>query len=660
MADSTAPNPANDDIVSKMKAYINDKSDGTTPSEVAPAAAKEEAVIQGNPAKQSVPINTLKLDQSSVAPPPKPADGSSSVRGMTNLVDALFTKGIVNDETLRAVKFESITTGKSHAQILLAKNLVSDADIQKVKAEMFGLNYVDLASVVIDMQVLNKIPAEAAARNQVIAFEETNNRLKLAMVDPLDLQKINFIESLVGKKVDAYYATAEAIQHVIDSKYGAQIGKEVDRALEDVGIVDLAHESQIADLSTGSIDSAPVSKIVNMILDYAVKHHASDVHIEPRETRIVVRYRVHGILGEKLSLPPRLGPSIVSRIKILANMKIDEHRVPQDNRFQVKTSDKVVDIRVSVMPAIYGEKVVMRLLEKGGSALTLESTGLRGPALKIYRENLSKTQGIILITGPTGSGKTQTLASSLTILNKQEVNIVTIEDPVEIRIDGITQVQVNPEVGLTFSTGLRSFLRQDPDVIMVGEIRDTETANLAVQAALTGHLVLATLHTNSAAGALPRLLDMGVQPFLIASTIDVIVGQRLVRRLCDECKQPYIAEPHLIEMLHKTLDGLHGFDLYTYPKSEKVHFDSHTDQVTLYRPVGCPKCADTGYSGRLGIFEAMKMSDKIGQMIMSHLSASDIGNQSVSEGMITMVQDGYLKALEGITTVEEVMRVQNA
>jgi type IV pilus assembly protein PilB len=659
MADNTAPSSANDDIVTKLKAFIADKN-GTPATSATPVAEKTaDPVIKGNPTQQSVPINTLKLDKGTTSSPAKAADGTTSVRGMTNLVDALFTKGVINDETLRAVKFESITTGKSPAQILQAKNLVTEADIQKAKAEMYGLNFVDLASVTIDNQVLNKIPAEAASRNQVIAFEETNNRLKVAMFDPLDLQKINFIESLVGKKVDAYYATTEAIQRVIDTKYGAQIGKEVDRALEDVGVVDLARESQVADLSTGSIDSAPVSKIVNMILDYAVKHHASDVHIEPRETRIVVRYRVHGILSEKLSLPPRLGPAIISRIKILANMKIDEHRVPQDNRFQVKTSDKIVDIRVSVMPAIYGEKVVMRLLEKGGAALTLEATGLRGPAFKVYSENLHKTQGIILITGPTGSGKTQTLASSLAILNKQEVNIVTIEDPVEIRIDGITQVQVNPEVGLTFATGLRSFLRQDPDIIMVGEIRDTETANLAVQAALTGHLVLATLHTNSAAGALPRLLDMGVQPFLISSTINLIVGQRLVRRLCDDCKQAYIAEPHIVEMLHRTLDGLHGFDLYTFPKSEKVHFDSHTDKVTLYRPVGCPKCGDTGYSGRLGIFEVMPMSDKIGQMIMSHLSANDINAQAVSEGMISMVQDGYIKAIEGITTIEEVMRVQN-
>ncbi|MCA9379103.1 type II/IV secretion system protein, partial [Candidatus Dojkabacteria bacterium] len=465
-------------------------------------------------------------------------------------------------------------------------------------------------------------------------------------------------ESMIGKPVEAYYATRSAIQRAIDTKYAAQIGEEVDEAMEDVGVLNLNSSFAVQDIAGQGLDNAPVAKIVNMILDYAIKHHSSDVHIEPREGKISVRYRIHGILSEKLTLPNKLGPSIVSRIKILANMKIDEHRIPQDNRFQVRSGERLVDLRVSVMPAIYGEKVVMRLLEKGADVLSLEQTGLRGPAYKSYKDGLAKTQGILLITGPTGSGKTQTLASSLAILNTQEVNILTVEDPVEIRVDGVTQVQVNPEVGLTFASALRAFLRQDPDIIMVGEIRDAETADLAVQAALTGHLVLATLHTNSAAGALPRLLDMGVQPFLLSSTINVIVAQRLVRRLCDDCKQPVESTEEEMRVLHESLDPLHGLDLKE-SSGEMLHFDSNTTKVKLYKPVGCPKCADSGYQGRIGIFELMTVTEKIGKMIMGHQSAAEISAQAQQDGMLTMVQDGYIKALDGMTTISEVLRVQN-
>lgn len=597
----------------------------------------------------------------SAAPTPSANPATASVKGMTNIVDALYAKGYITDETLRSIKFESVTTNVPYVQLLLSKGIVEEEKIQKTKSEMFGIGFVDLTVITIPTEVLNKIPLDVAKNNLAISFEETANRVKVAMVDPLDLQKIKFLESFLGKRVDGYYATSASIQRVLDNKYGTQIGNEVNEALEDVGVVDVGRGNlQVEDLAGASnLDSAPVAKIVNMILDYAIKHKASDIHVEPRETKVSVRYRINGILAEKLTLPNTLAPSVVSRIKILANMKIDEHRVPQDNRFQVKSDNKLVDIRVSIMPAIYGEKVVMRLLEKGGGMLTLETTGMRGPGLKTYKEALDNTQGIMLITGPTGSGKTQTLASSLAILNNPEVNIVTVEDPVEIRIDGITQVQANPEVGLTFANAMRSFLRQDPDIIMVGEVRDSETANLAVQASLTGHLVLATLHTNSAAGALPRLLDMGVQSFLLASTINVVVGQRLVRRLCDDCKQPEDASPEVVQMLHKSLDDLHGFDLKS-ETNETVHFDSQTEHVKLYKPVGCPKCGETGFKGRLGIFEVMKVTEQIGQMIMAKQSATEIQKQAIAEGMITMVQDGYMKALEGLTTMEEVLRVQNS
>ncbi len=587
-----------------------------------------------------------------------PASQQMGVRGMSNLLEALFTKGLISNDELRSVKFESITSNVSPEQLVISKGLVAEDDVQHVKSEMYAIGFVDLTQVVIDTETLNLLPEEVARRSKSVVFERTNSRVKVAMVDPLDLQNIKYLESVVKNRVDAYFATEGAISRIIDTRYGAQVGEEVTLALEDVGVLDLGR-SEITDL-TKSVDSAPVSKIVNMILDYAVKHHASDVHVEPRDGKISVRYRIFGILSEKLTLPAKLGPAVVSRIKILANMKIDEHRVPQDNRFQVKSGGKIVDLRVSVMPSIYGEKVVMRLLEKDNSVLDLRLTGMRGPGLQLYMDSLAKTQGIILITGPTGSGKTQTLASSLSILNKPEVNILTIEDPVEIRVDGVTQVQVNTAVGLTFATALRSFLRQDPDIIMVGEIRDSETANLAVQAALTGHLVLATLHTNSAAGALPRLMDMGVQPFLLASTINVIVAQRLVRKLCDACKHQVDATSTDLDLLHEGLDVLGGVDVLAKPSGEQVHFASDSQQAKLYQPVGCPKCSDSGYSGRIGIFEILGMSEKIGQMVMTRVSTGEIERQAIEDGMLTMAQDGLIKALEGLTTVEEVLRVQNS
>lgn len=641
MPEQTAQNPTNQqNIVDSAKEYLQEKT-----------SAGQPAVAASAPVQQPAPAPQVQQSLPSTQPAVQP----KSVRGLTNIVDALFIKGLIDEEAVRTVKFETASSGKSIEKILSEKGLVSSAVVQETRAEMYGLGYIDLKSVAIDQQVLQRINKDLAERNAAIAFEENNNRVKVAMEDPLDLQKVKFLESVVKKRVDPYYGDPEAIRNIINTKYGAQISSEVGQALEATNAVDVGAGSRglkVEDIASGggSLSNAPVAKIVNMILDYAVNHGASDVHIEPRENKISVRYRIHGILQERLTLPTKLSNQVVTRIKILANMKIDEHRIPQDNRFQVKSEAGLVDIRVSVMPSIYGEKVVLRLLEKNKSVLDLEQTGLRGSALKTYRDALSRTQGIILITGPTGSGKTVTLSSSLAMLNNQEVNIVTVEDPVEIRIDGITQVQVNNQVGLTFPMALRSFLRQDPDIIMVGEIRDAETAELAVQAALTGHLVLATLHTNSAAGALPRLLDMGIEPFLLASTINVVVAQRLVRKLCEDSKQVYQAEQEMIDRFHKVLDGL---------QLKNSPFGPGSTDLQLYNAIPSPKCDDSGYDGRIGIFEVMTISDNIGKLIMKGASANDINAQAVSEGMITMLQDGFLKALEGATTAEEVLRVQN-
>ncbi|MBD3280753.1 type II secretion system protein GspE [Candidatus Dojkabacteria bacterium] len=584
-----------------------------------------------------------------------------SVRGIKNLVDALAMKGLIDSSVAKQLKLEMATKNVDPEDVLLSRNILTETELAETKAEMYGIDFVPVASEKIDQNVLELIPANEATKNKAVAFGMTKDgRVKLAMTEPLDIQKVKYLETLMGKGAKPYFSTSQEIEQVINSRYGAQITSEVTEALEDVGedVVELSSSvSKVEDLSM-DMSSAPVSKIVNMILEYAVKYKASDVHIEPRENNVVVRFRIYGVLSEKLTIPKKLKNAIVARVKILSNLKIDEKRIPQDGRFQIKAGNLLYDMRVSVMPSVYGEKVVMRLLEKGGGTMDLADTGLRGSAYKNYLENLTKTQGIILVTGPTGSGKTQTLASSLKIINKPEVNIMTIEDPVEIRINGVTQVQVNKDVGLDFATALRSFLRQDPDVIMVGEIRDGETANLAIQAALTGHLVLATLHTNSAAGALPRLLDMGIEPFLISSTVNVVVAQRLVRRICRHCVEGYRAPVEMVKRIHQVLDGLKGFDMFTYPNNSANEPNTlEDDEVILYRGKGCPKCNNTGFSGRAGIFECMPMSNTLAKLVMEERPALEIDKKAVEEGMITMMQDGFMKALEGITTIEEVLRV---
>jgi type IV pilus assembly protein PilB len=412
---------------------------------------------------------------------------------------------------------------------------------------------------------------------------------------------------------------------------------EVTEALEDVDVPvqDITGEDPSL-ISSSDLKNAPVARIVNSIMQYAITSKSSDIHVEPMENRLRVRFRIHGVMTERLTLPKTLGPAVVSRIKIMSNLKIDEKRIPQDGRFQVKMSNAKVDIRVSVMPTIFGEKVVMRLLESDTSGITLESTGLRGNAYKIYLDALTVTNGIVLVTGPTGSGKTRTLACSLIKVNDPKVNIISLENPVEIRIPGVTQIQINADVGLTFAVGLRSVLRQDPDIVMVGEIRDEETAELAVQASLTGHLVLSTLHTNSAAAAIPRLLDMGIEPYLLASTIRAIAAQRLPRKVCPYCMQSFPALPEVVDNIQSTLSNIKDFDLVSYlnriiaAKKQKAEEGSSVLKapeigpdgkpvIYLYKGSGCDKCGGSGYSGRIGIFEVLDVNEKISRMVMRML-----------------------------------------
>lgn len=564
--------------------------------------------------------------------------------------DLLYEKGKLTEEKLSSIKLESINTGRSVEEILLEHGLVSEEDLTTVRAELLGIPYISLDTRAINSDVLSLIAEPVARRYELIPFEfnKTENTISVAFADPLDLQVIEFVEKKTKAKVKPFIATVDSINRSIDEQYARTLTTEVTAALKEAGgMVEVKEEISDLDKVGEIIKEAPVAKIVSTLLEYAIKGRASDIHVEPLEEKTRIRYRIDGILQERLDIPRKVHDSLVSRIKILADLKIDERRLPQDGRFSVKIGEQVVDLRISTLPTVNGEKVVMRILPKTGSAPTLGDLGLRGMALKHIEAGITRPNGIILITGPTGSGKTTTLFSILSKINSVKVNIVTLEDPVEYQIPGVNQVQINPQAGLTFASGLRSFLRQDPNVIMVGEVRDSETAGLAIQAALTGHLVFSTLHTNSASGSLPRLLDMGAETFLLASSIIEVMAQRVVRKICTNCKESYEPPEVIWEDIKKVLGPL-------LVKEEHITTDR---KPKLYKGKGCEKCGDSGYEGRIGIFEVLPVSERIGRLILERQPAIEIEKQAITEGMLTMKQDGYMKVVEGITTIEEILRV---
>ena len=582
--------------------------------------------------------------------------------------DILYEKKLISSDQLSAIKFEHVNTGKPVFQILSERNYTSSEDFAEAYGQAYGIAFIKIGETQIPAKLLDYFPQSVAKKYKFLPFEEKDGALSVAMVDPLDLQAIEFIERRTNLSVVPFVATERDLLHAIDEQYGRSIGEHVSAALEEVETEIVKIEATGKELGKDDeiLRDAPVSKIVSRVLEYAVKLKASDVHIEPSEEKTRVRYRVDGVLQEKITLPKKVHDSVVARIKVLSALKIDEKRIPQDGRFKVQIGTSLTDLRISTLPTIVGEKVVIRLLKEEGVVLSFKDLGLRGTALKRFEDALLRPNGIVLVTGPTGSGKTVTLATSLAKLNTIRVNIITLEDPVEIRVSGVNQVQVNPAAGLTFASGLRSILRQDPNIIMVGEIRDGETAQLAIQAALTGHLVLATLHTNSSAGALPRLLDMGVESFLLASTINVVLAQRLVRKVCQDCKEGTDAPAELVKDFKQVLGSLVDHYLNSsIPKEgdDKLIVDDlksiKADKITIYKGKGCERCSNTGYIGRIGIFEVLNMNDKISRMVLERRPASEMEQSAISDGMITLIQDGYLKVLEGITTIEEVMRVAN-
>lgn len=517
--------------------------------------------------------------------------------------------------------------------------------------EPISIPYVDLSKSKVAKEVLALIPEHIARLYQAVPVEKKDeNTLVVAMVDPGDHQAIEFLKKRTGLSIETRLATQDDIATVLDQYTGiaGELQEIVETAAgEKKGQAEekpaLAGQAELEDLGA----SAPAAKIVSSLIRRAVRDRASDIHIEPSETDVIVRFRVDGILRKVVSLPKDVQAAVISRIKILTNMKIDETRLPQDGRFQVQVDRGEVDFRVSTFPTVNGEKVVMRILDKTRGILTLDQLGLRGRGFDVVSENIHKAHGMILVTGPTGSGKSTTLYAVLDQLKNVATNIITMEDPVEYRMQGVNQGQVNAEIGFTFASGLRSILRQDPNVVMIGEIRDGETATMAVQAALTGHIVLTTLHTNDASGAIPRLIDMGVEPFLITSSLNAVVAQRLCRKICDHCKET-------VELPASGLDDVKK----EIAKLPKVEADKMRGKpLTFYKGKGCEQCGDTGYKGRIGIFEILPVTEKIKQLTLERTGSSVLQEAAVAEGMLTLKQDGIMKGLEGITTLEEVWRV---
>ena len=565
-----------------------------------------------------------------------------------NLADILAKQGFLNTAQAEKIKLENINTGKAIEEIISEDKLVSEEALTQAKAEFYNLPYVNLQETPSSPEALALLPKSVAQANKLIPFtyDKIRNELAVALENPLDLEVIEFVERKSGARIKPFMASATQVKNAVGERYGVGLTTEVSAALKEAVPDVQPVKSRVIDIKKLGevIREAPIAKIVSTVLEFAIKSRASDVHIEPEEGKTRVRYRIDGILHEKLILPKTVHEALISRIKILSGMKIDEKRMPQDGRFNFRCDGEEVDLRVSCLPGVYGEKIVMRLLKKTGGVPDLPELGLRGRALKNVEEAITKTVGIVLVCGPTGSGKTTTLYAVLQRINSTRVNIMTLEDPVEYMIAGVNQVQVNPQAGLTFATGLRSFVRQDPNIIMVGEIRDKETTDLAIQASLTGHLVFSTLHTNSAAGALPRLLDLGAEPFLLASSISTIIGQRVCRRVCPYCKEEFEPLAPVIAKIKEVLGNL--FDEKKYGK-----------KIKLSKGKGCKECNNSGYLGRIGIFEVMPATEKIGRLILERAPASDLEKEAVAEGMITMEQDGNLKVLEGITSIEEVLRV---
>lgn len=566
------------------------------------------------------------------------------------VLKALLARGVLADKKKIVEIKRQIKGGATLHQAVVETDLVDDVVLAQLLAEVSGMPYVDVREKTIPRDVLTIIPESMARGNMIVAYEKTDSVLKVAMANPSDRQAVEFIRKKVDLSVEVAISSVLAIRDVLgvyQESLEAELGSVVSEELEKVAAVN-------GDLSKAA-DELPIISIAQAILKHAILDGASDIHIEPTEQKVIVRYRIDGILHDALMLPKAVLTGLVARIKVLAKLKIDEHRLPQDGRFKLESDEYKVSFRVSTLPVFDGEKVVMRLLDESGHGLGLDDIGIRPKPLKVLRSSINRPHGMILVTGPTGSGKTTTLYAAMKELSTADVNISTVEDPIEYRMSRVNQTQVKPAIGLTFANGLRALVRQDPDIIMVGEIRDEETASLAINAALTGHLVLSTLHTNSAAGAVPRLRDMKVESFLLASTLNLVVAQRLVRKLCEKCRKKKKMDKSILNDLQQEFDT---DAIFAVLQREGIVVEGATWQdVEFNAPVGCKKCRE-GYKGRLGIYEVLEITPVIQEAFTSETTADELSEKArQDQEMVSLVEDGFIKLVEGITSLEEIMRV---
>lgn len=586
--------------------------------------------------------------------------------------DELVASKAITKEQLADLKTQAEKENVPLLSLLATSGKAGEEVLAKTIARVSKVPYVNLSNAHIEPEVLDLLPQEVAERYMAVPLGEMQNRLVVAMLDADNVQAVDFLSNKIGRPLKVYAASEVGIRNVL-RQYQANLSRQVVGEIGNIGISQqeqaqmTAAAEQLANTQGKNfrtiVQDSPISKALNTILEFAAKNGASDIHIEPMQDSLKIRCRIDGILREILRLPKSTEPPLVSRIKILSNLKIDEHRVPQDGEFSIRSAGRDIDLRIAISPVVWGEQVVIRLLDKSGTSLKLEDMGYAGRALRSIREGIKGTSGMVLTSGPTGSGKSTSLYALLQEVKSDAINIVTLEDPVEYKMPGINQIQVNGDVGLTFANGLRSILRQDPDVVMVGEIRDRETAELAVQAALTGHLVFSTLHTNSAAGILPRLLDMEIEPFLIASTVRTVIGQRLVRRLAAK-RESYQSDKVETDAIKKTVGHLLP---KTKEEAQKISDDlgyqtlplAGQNAYTLYKGIDSPDTPG-GYKGRMGIYEVFNITPKIQDLVLKRSTSAEIQKAAISEGMITMREDGYLKALSGFTSIAEVNRVASA
>ncbi len=565
-----------------------------------------------------------------------------------SILASLVAQGLLSPEQGREAQ-QQVAAGGSLRQVVVDSGLVDEEVFTSAWAATLGVSYVDLRDKTIPREVLLIIPESTARGHLIIAYAQAAEGLRVAVANPSDRQIIEFVRKKVGMPVEMALASESSIRSVVH-QYQGTLASELSDVVQERGAV----VAPAADLGRVAED-APIMRVSDAALRHAIAEEASDIHIEPMEDKVVIRYRVDGVLRDMLELPKEMAPGLVARIKVLSNLQTDEHRLPQDGRFRIATDEYNVAFRVSVLPVYDGEKVVMRLLDESGHGLGLDDVGIRAGLLATVRKSIQRPYGMILVTGPTGSGKTTTLYAMLKELNTPDVNISTVEDPIEYRVPRVNQTQVKPQIGLTFANGLRALVRQDPDIIMVGEIRDEETASLAVNAALTGHLVLSTLHTNTAAGALPRLLDMKVEAFLLASTLNAVIAQRLVRRLCGKCRKEVKLDKAALQSLRAEVatDAL----LTTLQREGVVPKGAGWDSVRIYKAVGCSKCRE-GYKGRIGIYEILEVTPAVQQMLTPHTTAAQLEAAAKQEQhMVTMLEDGFIKVVEGVTSLAEVLRV---